>query len=83
MSKDFKALFQDPLTEAHLMFIDSFLPHLTGASLTLQAGEPNIHRLYSVMHETARAIITRFAVLNGANYDLDELVELPGNLKDL
>lgn len=74
-----RKLFTDPVTEVHLMFLDSFLHTLTAASLTLQQSDPIIHDVYTLMHNTVQSAITRFAILDGENYDIEELETKTGS----
>lgn len=74
-----RALFEDPTTELHLMFMSSFLINLTRPNLFLQQAEPQIHHVFETIHTTVQNILRRFARVKEVDeYDVDDMESLPG-----
>ena len=71
--KRIRKIFTDPLTEVLLLFLQSFLPLLTGPNLKLQHETPQIHQLYDILVSAVNKIMSRFssADLDVENIDLD------------
>lgn len=73
-----RALFEDPTTELHLMFMSLFLINLTRPNLFLQQAEPQIHHVFETIHTTVQNILRRFARVKEVDeYDVDDMIWNP------
>ena len=55
-----KSLFEDPLTEVYLMFLESILPTFTHMNQFLQRDEPLIHVLYPQLTKLLKRILGKY-----------------------